>query len=951
MKKILISIFLITLFVKIEAQIYVHSGEVKGRWVFENSPYIVEGNITITDTLIIEPGVEVKFKDSVSMEVTGKLIAVGTSTDSIFFTNLSNTWRGIRIRNSNFMSILKYFQISGVRNLDYKGGALLIYKSNNVKISHGTFYNNSAEYQAGALSLSELNDFAVSNVLFYKNSLYSDYNGGWQGSAVAIENSFIKFTNITAVKNNCLSPTNYSAATFYFYFDSEVVFENCIIQGNDSNPFFSRNEDQIYISNSNIQGLSEIQNPIIGENNYDSVPAFIDFENDNFQLKWINYPDQDYKPKEVDGGVISIHDLDGSISDIGAFNFDQSGIYFPPSAFFSASSTYVNVGTEIQFINNTQKGSEEIKDYFWDFGDGNSSTEYEPSHIFNSYGRYTVSLTVTDINGNTDTKSKTNYIISGTLIPESTVSGVWNNNLSPYIISGDIIVPENELLEINEGVDVFFTGYYGITVDGDLILNGKENENVVFIALDTLFFYDRNIHWDYILQKDYQTGWKGIYYSGNNNKSYVNYSTFSYARSFIGNFEYDPNDTRKGAALAINFNDSFKIKNSSFFNNNANGHSNGILSGHKGAAIKSQNSNIEINNCYFKNNHADKSIVYLTQTSNSKVLGNYFTENERGEYAIYAAAGEKVNENYQLVIQDNTIINNKMGGIVCGAGLSNAKILVNNNRIEDNIGRGIYVGSGGTILVSNNWIVNNIAFDGGGISIRNQFVPTIVNNFISDNEITYIWGQGSGILCEMNALIINNTLTKNRAAEAIYGDNSTYTAINNILYDNPDGNFGQNSGAGVYPKAVLINNYEGNPRFVYGDSPKLVADSPCIDAGTLDLPVVLPSVDIFGDPRISGISSKIDIGAVEYREEALGVDDSITELDNLNIYPNPTANILNIKMPNNNIEKVILYEISGKILKEFNSNEINLLNFKTGIYFIRIFTKSNSIMNLKVIKN
>lgn len=50
-----------------------------------------------------------------------------------------------------------------------------------------------------------------------------------------------------------------------------------------------------------------------------------------------------------------------------------------------------------------------MKTYLWDFGDGNTSTEENPSHTYELAGSYTVTLTITDT-GFTGTKTKVDYI-------------------------------------------------------------------------------------------------------------------------------------------------------------------------------------------------------------------------------------------------------------------------------------------------------------------------------------------------------------------------------------------------------------------------------------------------------------------------------------------------------------------------------------------------------------
>jgi len=78
----------------------------------------------------------------------------------------------------------------------------------------------------------------------------------------------------------------------------------------------------------------------------------------------------------------------------------------PPTANFSASETRCKSGTSIQF---TDESIGDIDSWSWDFGDGNSSTEQNPSHTYEDARIYTVSLTVSNA-VSSDTREKKDYI-------------------------------------------------------------------------------------------------------------------------------------------------------------------------------------------------------------------------------------------------------------------------------------------------------------------------------------------------------------------------------------------------------------------------------------------------------------------------------------------------------------------------------------------------------------
>ena len=92
------------------------SGALSGTLTKDNGPYEVSGDISIIDgtTLTIEAGVEIYFLDQYKIDVQGRLLAVGTETDSIKFLkaiSASNGWKGIdfiNTPNTNDSSIVSF---------------------------------------------------------------------------------------------------------------------------------------------------------------------------------------------------------------------------------------------------------------------------------------------------------------------------------------------------------------------------------------------------------------------------------------------------------------------------------------------------------------------------------------------------------------------------------------------------------------------------------------------------------------------------------------------------------------------------------------------------------------------------------------------------------------------------------------------------------------------------
>ena len=63
-------------------------------------------------------------------------------------------------------------------------------------------------------------------------------------------------------------------------------------------------------------------------------------------------------------------------------------------------------------VNFSDQSTGQISSWLWDFGDGETSTEQNPSHTYEAEGKYTVTLTINGPSGES-TKRKSNYIVVG----------------------------------------------------------------------------------------------------------------------------------------------------------------------------------------------------------------------------------------------------------------------------------------------------------------------------------------------------------------------------------------------------------------------------------------------------------------------------------------------------------------------------------------------------------
>ncbi len=85
-------------------------------------------------------------------------------------------------------------------------------------------------------------------------------------------------------------------------------------------------------------------------------------------------------------------------------------VYAVPTVNFTATPVTGCFPLPVQFTDNSLPGSGTIVSWFWDFGDGVTSTANAPAHTYTAAGNYNVTLKVTNSNGCSKTFTKPGYI-------------------------------------------------------------------------------------------------------------------------------------------------------------------------------------------------------------------------------------------------------------------------------------------------------------------------------------------------------------------------------------------------------------------------------------------------------------------------------------------------------------------------------------------------------------
>ncbi len=181
-----------------------------------------------------------------------------------------------------------------------------------------------------------------------------------------------------------------------------------------------------------------------------------------------------------------------------------------PYASFTISDETAEKGEVVHFYANNSNGYF----YYWEFGDGETSTEHSPSHSYKSTGNYEIVLSVFSKNGKHESVAVKTLTVNSDYI-EINKAGLG------------ITVYKNNTSTIVSDCHVYIFTNFG---DYDDIVNEVDNETtnssgeIVFSDLDEIVYYirafkiDTYFHWsNYLLAYKTQTlelgitSWYNIY--------------------------------------------------------------------------------------------------------------------------------------------------------------------------------------------------------------------------------------------------------------------------------------------------------------------------------------------------------------------------------------------------------------------------------------------------------
>jgi parallel beta-helix repeat protein len=238
------------------------NGNVSGTWTLTNSPYIATNNLVLqpTDTLIIEPGVDVKFDGNYRFDIFGTFLAVGTESDSITFTrNGSTNWMSLNFADdADDNSLLQYCIIEygsesgydpywGVVNFNLSSPTI-----SNSRISNCSDDGIYLHYSDALVSNNYIRDISSEGIKLNQSQ------GTITGNTLNSINSssiYLDDSDSTLISNNTISNNGYYGVCLYSSNDNVDILNNTISNNDSYGIYLQSSSNNVDISNNTILGM------------------------------------------------------------------------------------------------------------------------------------------------------------------------------------------------------------------------------------------------------------------------------------------------------------------------------------------------------------------------------------------------------------------------------------------------------------------------------------------------------------------------------------------------------------------------------------------------------------------------------------------------------------------------------------------------------------------------
>ncbi len=302
-----------------------------------------------------------------------------------------------------------------------------------------------------------------------------------------------------------------------------------------------------------------------------------------------------------------------------------------------------------------------------------------------------------------------------TRIEAGPVSGLWTANASPYTVTGNITLANNDTLRIEPGVIVVFQGNFRFTISGRMMAEGTES--------DSIFIYGGG-----------QRGsWRGLFFTGPGaDRSHVSYCGIRFAYQGINLDDADPQIDHSTISLCSDAGITFNRSLSKVLYCNI-----GMISGSGMKIGGSSRPNVR----YCTVSNCGNNGLFVNESSNPVLDHN--TIDGVSDNGIHLSSAAPCSVVFNKILRSG----------VRGISVSESNgAFVARNVIDGSNGPGVFLYSSANVQFINNTILNSGVH---GIQVSLRVSGTIGNNICENSQLYGLIVQGSNPTCDYNDLYSN----------------------------------------------------------------------------------------------------------------------------------------------------------------------------------------------------